>query len=74
MPFTSSRRTRTEMRSSIWDMLSTIRDRVKTLIDEGRSEEDIVGATPSADFDEIWGKGFTNGEQFVRIVVSSIAD
>lgn len=36
-------------------MLSTVRDRIKQLIDEGASLEDVIAAKPTAEFDEEYG-------------------
>jgi len=38
------------------DMMLDIRDRVTTLIEEGRSLEEIMAATPTAAYDEKWGQ------------------
>lgn len=38
------------------DMMLDIRNRVTTLIEEGRSIEEIIAATPTAAYDEKWGQ------------------
>ena len=50
------------------EMLTTVRDRIRDLIQEGNTQEEVVAAKPTADLDETWGKGFLSPEQFVGIV------
>ncbi len=49
------------------DMLVTARDRIQTLMNDGLTEEEIIRRAPMADFDDLWGQGFINPEQFVRL-------
>jgi glyoxylase-like metal-dependent hydrolase (beta-lactamase superfamily II) len=53
------------------DMLTIVRDRVKSLKDAGKSAEETVAAKPTADLDAAWAKGFMEPNQFVTIVYSS---
>lgn len=39
----------------VYDMMSTVRDRVGALIGQGMSLEEVLAATPTADLDERWG-------------------
>lgn len=55
------------------EMLTSIRDRVNKLIKEGKSQEEVVAAKPTADFDGKWGKGFLSPDQFVSIVYSDLS-
>jgi glyoxylase-like metal-dependent hydrolase (beta-lactamase superfamily II) len=48
------------------DMLVGARKNIKALIDQGKSEDDVVAAKPTAEFDDFWGKGFMTPEQFTR--------
>ena len=50
------------------DMLSDIRDRVQTLIDEGKSIDEVVAAKPAAQYDTEFGED----ERFVRSVFYSL--
>lgn len=50
------------------DMLVTARDRIRPLIGEGRTLEQIVAARPLADFDGTWGAGFINPATFLRLI------
>ena len=36
------------------DMLITVRDRIQTMLNDGRSVEEIVAAKPTSDFDARW--------------------
>ena len=50
-------------------MLVTVRDRVKKLVDEGKSEQDVLAANPIADLDSKWaGQGITSNPNFLRNV------
>ena len=51
---------------SAHDMLMTSRDRVRALIADGKSEEEIVAMNPLADFDADWSWGFINTERMTR--------
>lgn len=50
------------------NMLIVIRDRISGMLDDGYSEEEIVAAKPTAEFDRKWGQGMFSGEDFTRIV------
>jgi glyoxylase-like metal-dependent hydrolase (beta-lactamase superfamily II) len=51
------------------DMMVTVRDRVKKLVDEGKSEQDVLAANPIADLDGKWaGQGITSNPSFLRNV------
>ena len=52
------------------DMLETVRLRVAGLVANGRTEDQVVAAAPTADLDAIWGD---NPERFVRAVYRSLA-
>jgi glyoxylase-like metal-dependent hydrolase (beta-lactamase superfamily II) len=53
------------------DMLAVVRDRVKPLVQAGRTAAQIAEARPLADLDERWGKGFMKPDVFLGIVVQS---
>ncbi|HEX7080573.1 MAG TPA: MBL fold metallo-hydrolase [Gammaproteobacteria bacterium] len=54
-------------------MLRTIQERVRGLIEQGLSEEAVVAAEPTREFDERWGGGYMSPEQFTRVVYRSLA-
>jgi glyoxylase-like metal-dependent hydrolase (beta-lactamase superfamily II) len=50
------------------DMLVVVRDRVARLIRAGRSQEEVIAAKPTAEFDAKWAGGFWKPEQWVARV------
>jgi glyoxylase-like metal-dependent hydrolase (beta-lactamase superfamily II) len=54
------------------DMLVKVRGNIKTLIDQGKSEDDVVAAKPTAEFDAIWGTGFMMPETFTRFAYQGL--
>jgi cyclase len=53
------------------DMLLLARDRVAALIGEGKNEQEIVAAKPTADLDARW-QGSIPAEMFVKLVYGSL--
>lgn len=51
-----------------YKMLVAARDRIKPLVDQGKSRDEVIAAKPTAKLDEVWGKGFMTPDQFVGIV------
>ena len=49
-------------------MLATVHERVQALVRDGKTMQETIDAKPSAEFDELWGKGFLKPEQFVAMV------
>lgn len=47
------------------DMLAAIAARLHEHLDAGLSDEEILAAEPTADFDEVWGGGFLSPERFL---------
>jgi hypothetical protein len=54
------------------DMLVVARDRVQKLKTAGKSADEIAASKPFADLDATWGRGFFNGDVFVRVVYSAL--
>jgi glyoxylase-like metal-dependent hydrolase (beta-lactamase superfamily II) len=54
------------------DMLATATDRVRKLKAAGKSLEECIAAKPLTDFESDWGSGRYKGDDFVRIVYSSL--
>ncbi len=55
-------------------MLQTVRNRVQAMIDEGMSEDEVVEAAPTSDFDAEWGgSDFMPPERFVRLTYRGLA-
>jgi len=49
-------------------MLTDTVTRVRTLKSGGKSVDEIVAATPNADYDATWANSFINGERYVRML------
>jgi glyoxylase-like metal-dependent hydrolase (beta-lactamase superfamily II) len=54
------------------DMLAAIRDRVKPLVQAGKTPEQIAATRPTADFDARWGQSFIKPDVFLGLVVQSL--
>jgi glyoxylase-like metal-dependent hydrolase (beta-lactamase superfamily II) len=54
------------------DMLVSVRGKIQALIDRGMSEDEVVAAGPTAEFDATWGQGFMNPENFTRFAYQSL--
>ena len=54
------------------DMLVKVRANLKALVDQGKSEDEALAAKPTAEFDDAWGKGFMNAENFTRFAYQSL--
>jgi glyoxylase-like metal-dependent hydrolase (beta-lactamase superfamily II) len=55
------------------DMLQTVHDRLRKLIDEGRSRDQVIAAKPTRDLDAEWGRGFMRPDQWVGIVYDGMS-
>jgi len=53
------------------DMLVTSRDRVRKLVDEGKTEQEVVAAKPLADLDAKWAANPEQATNWVRMVYNS---
>lgn len=54
------------------DMVTTIRDRVKAAIKQGKSLESLQATKPTAEFDATWGKAFITGPQLVETIYKDL--
>jgi cyclase len=54
------------------DMLVKVRSNLETLIEQNKTEDEVVAAKPTAEFDAAWGQGFMNPEQFTRFAYQSL--
>ena len=55
------------------DVLQAVRDRVRSLVDAGKSREEVIAAKPSASFDTEWGGGFMKPDVWIGIVFDGMA-
>lgn len=53
-------------------MLRDVQERVSDLIDDGLSEEAVVAAQPTQQYDAQWGGGYMSPELFTRVVYASL--
>lgn len=53
-------------------ILRITRESMRDLIDEGLSEDEVVAARPTAEFDESHGGGFMNPENYNRLLYQSL--
>ena len=49
-------------------VLQAVRDRVRSLVDAGKTREEVIAAKPSAEFDADWGGGFMKPDVWIGIV------
>jgi glyoxylase-like metal-dependent hydrolase (beta-lactamase superfamily II) len=49
------------------ETLATIRDRMQSLIDAGRTEDEVVAANPTSEWNETLGAGYMSGERLTRL-------
>jgi hypothetical protein len=54
------------------DMIVTVRDRVKHLASEGRTEAQVLADHPCAEFDARWGHGRVQPDAFLHEIYSSL--
>jgi cyclase len=57
-----------------YDMIATVRDRVGAMLKTGKTENQIIAAHPTADFDSRWGQGRVSANDFVHEVYASLAE
>lgn len=55
------------------DMVATVRDRIKKLVAEGKTLEQVQAAKPTAEFDAAWGTSFIQPAVFVETVFQGVA-
>ena len=56
------------------DVVAAIRDRVKALIAQGKTLDQVIAAKPTAQWDGKWGKGFMGPDVFVSFVYRSLTE
>ncbi len=57
---------------AFYDMLVTVRDRVKRSIDGGRAESRVIAEHPTAEFDAKWGHGQVAPDLFVQEIYRAL--
>ncbi len=56
------------------DVVAGIRDRVKALIAQGKTLDQVIAAKPTAQWDATWGKGYMGPDVFVSFVYRSLTE
>jgi glyoxylase-like metal-dependent hydrolase (beta-lactamase superfamily II) len=56
------------------NVLAGIRDRVKALVAQGKTLDQVIAAKPTAQWDATWGKGFMKPDVFVSFVYRSLTE
>jgi len=59
---------------SYGQMLADATDRIRELMNQGKSLEEIIAARPNAELDERIGNGFIKPERFIQFIYNSLAD
>jgi cyclase len=54
------------------DMLSTVAERIRKLVADGRGPEEIAAAGVTAEYDAHWGKGFMKPDRFVAMMAAML--
>jgi cyclase len=54
------------------DMLAAVSGRVASQVKQGRKMEEVVASKPTAQYDEVWGKGFLAPEKFVEMLYGNL--
>ncbi len=54
------------------DMLVKVRDKVQSLIDDGKTRTQVIAAKPTIEFDKQWGQGFLPPDTWVGIVYDAM--
>jgi len=55
------------------DMLVAVGRRVRQLVEDGTSEEQILASHPTAEFDERYGKGAVDADRFVKMLYADFS-
>jgi glyoxylase-like metal-dependent hydrolase (beta-lactamase superfamily II) len=55
------------------DMLATVSGRIQKQAKSGKSLAQVIDSKPTAEFDEVWGKGFLNPQRFTEMLYKGAA-
>ncbi|MHC4235049.1 MAG: MBL fold metallo-hydrolase [Planctomycetota bacterium] len=59
---------------SFQEMLKAVGGRVRSLVQQGKSLEEVIASKPTRDFDAQWGDGFLKPDQWVGIVYDGMSE
>lgn len=54
------------------DMLATVSKRIRAQVKAGKSLAQVIESKPTAEYDEVWGKGFLNPQRFVEMLYKNL--
>jgi glyoxylase-like metal-dependent hydrolase (beta-lactamase superfamily II) len=54
------------------EMLVATVGKIKALVKQGKTVDEVVAAKPTADFDERWGKGFVPPARYIEMIVKGL--
>lgn len=54
------------------EMLASVSEKIKALIKEGKTLEQIFAAKPTAEFDAVWGNGFLKPQKWVEMLYENL--
>ena len=54
------------------DMLAKVSGRIKPMVKQGKTLEQVLAAKPTKEFDEVWGKGFLPTEKWVTMLYQNL--
>ncbi len=54
------------------DMLVATVGKIKALVKQGKTVDEVVAAKPTADFDERWGKGFVPPARYIEMIMKGL--
>ncbi len=54
------------------DILVTIRDRIKPMVEADKTLEAVIATRPTREFDQQWGQGFLKPDNFTRLLYTSL--
>ena len=52
---------------------ATIRDRVRKLVRQGKTLEQVKAAKPTEEYDAAWGGGFIKADRFIEILYTDLS-
>lgn len=54
------------------EMLASVSGKIKALIKDGKTLEQVLAAKPSAEFDAVWGNGFLKPQKWVEMLYENL--
>lgn len=54
------------------DMLASVSEKIKTMIKDGKTLEQVLAAKPTAEYDAVWGNGFLKPQKWVEMLYENL--